>query len=360
MAQERPTSYAVIKVVGVGGGGTNAVNRMIEAGLSNVEFISLNTDVQALDLSLAPIRLQLGEALTKGLGAGGDPELGRISAEESRQDLRKLLEGADMVFITAGMGGGTGTGAAPVVAEIARDAGALTVGVVTRPFSFEGPWRQRLAEEGIAALETRVGTTIVIPNERLLAVAEHHAKLTEAFRMADDTLRQAVQGVADIITIPGLINVDFADVKAIMQDARAAIMGIGVATGENRAVAAAERAIASPFLETSIDGARGILLNISASSELTLNELYEAANVVQRASDVEDAFIITGCVIDDSLGEEVRVTVIATGFQAQQQRPATRDIGSSLSSRFHSGPVGSQPPQRDADTPPFLRNRRAA
>lgn len=351
MAQGQPTNHAVIKVVGVGGGGTNAVNRMIETGLSNVEFISVNTDVQALDLSLAPTRLQLGAALTKGLGAGGNPELGKNAAEESRQDLKKLLEGSDMVFITAGMGGGTGTGAAPVVAAIAKEVGALSVGVVTRPFSFEGPRRQHLADEGIAALETQVGTSIVIPNDRLLTVAERCSKLTEAFRLADDTLRQGVQGVADIITIPGLINVDFADVKAIMQNARSAIMGIGVATGDNRAVKAAEMAIASPLLETSIEGARGILLNISASSELTLGELYEAANVVQRASDVEDAFIITGCVIDDALGEEVRVTVIATDFQAEPaQQPSS----------FHSGPARSQPPQRDLCFPPFLRNRRAA
>jgi len=370
MAQGRPTNYAVIKVVGVGGGGTNAVNRMIETGLSGVEFISLNTDVQALDLSLAPTRLQLGEALTKGLGVGGNPDLGRNSAEESRQDIKKLLEGADMVFITAGMGGGTGTGAAPVVAEIAKDVGALSVGVVTKPFSFEGPRRQRLAEEGIATLKTKVDTSIVIPNDRLLTVAERRSKLTDAFRMADDTLRQGVQGVSDIITVPGLINVDFADVKAIMHNAGSAIMGIGAAAGDNRAVEAAEMAIASPLLETSIEGARGILLNISASSELTLDELYEAANVVQRASDMEDAFIITGCVIDDSLADEVRVTVIATGFQGQggpaslfhqepqqQQRPATRSIGSGISTSSPPNPLG-QAPQSDLDIPPFLRNRR--
>src|SRR4051794_23079297 len=314
MAQAKPTNYAIIKVVGVGGGGTNAVNRMIEAGLTGVEFIGMNTDVQVLDLSLAPTRLQLGDALTKGLGAGGNPEVGRNAAEESRQDIKKLLEGADMVFITAGMGGGTGTGAAPVVAEIARDTGALTVGVVTKPFAFEGPRRLRLAEEGIATLKAKVDTSIVIPNDRLLSVVERRAKLVDAFRMADDILRQGVQGVSDIITIPGLMNVDFADVKAIMTNAGTAIMGIGSASGDSRASEAAEMAIASPLLESSIEGARGVLLNITAGSDFTLDELYEASTVVQRATDSEDAFIITGCVIDNSLGEEIRVTVLATGF----------------------------------------------
>src|SRR5688572_12039981 len=317
MAQARMSHGAVIKVVGVGGGGMNAVNRMMESGLTGVEFIAMNTDAQALDLSLAPTRLQVGEALTKGLGVGGNPEVGRNAAEESRQDIKKLLEGADMVFITAGMGGGTGTGAAPIVAEIARDAGALTIGVVTKPFSFEGPRRARLAEEGVAGLRTRVDTSIVIPNDRLLTVAERRAKLVDAFRMADDILRQGVQGVSDIITIPGLMNVDFADVKTIMTNAGTAIMGIGHASGDNRAAEAAEQAIASPLLETSIDGARGVLLNITAGTDLTLDELYEASNVVSRATDAEDAFIIMGCVIDDSMGDDVRVTVLATGFPGQ-------------------------------------------
>jgi cell division protein FtsZ len=378
MAQGRATQYASIKVIGVGGGGSNAVNRMIESGVAGVEFIVMNTDVQALDLSLAPTRLQLGEALTKGLGVGGNPELGRNAAEESRQDIKKLLEGSDMVFITAGMGGGTGTGAAPVVAEIARDLNALTVGVVTKPFSFEGPRRARLAEEGIGALKTRVDTSIVIPNDRLLTVAERRAKLTEAFRMADDILRQGVQGVSDIITVPGLINVDFADVKAIMSNAGSAIMGIGAASGDNRAVEAAEIAISSPLLESSIEGARGVLLNISAGSDLTLDELYEAANVVARATDTEDAFIITGCVIDETLGDEVRVTVLATGFQgsggpslfgaesAQQPQRTSRSpiLGSSasaqspsqMSSQPQGGPVSAQQQQNELDIPPFLRN----
>jgi len=376
MAQSRPSNYAVIKVVGVGGGGSNAVNRMIEAGVSGVEFITLNTDLQALDQALAPTRLQIGEALTKGLGVGGNPEVGRNAAEESRQDIKKLLEGSDMVFITAGMGGGTGTGAAPVIAEIARDIGALTVGVVTKPFSFEGPRRLRLSEEGIAALKCKVDTSIVIPNDRLLTVAERRAKLTDAFRMADDVLRQGVQGVSDIITIPGLINVDFADVKAIMSNAGTAIMGIGIASGDSRAVEAAEQAIASPLLESSIEGARGILLNISAGGDLTLDEVYEAANVVHRAADSEDAFIIMGCVIDESLQDEVRVTVLATGFQGQSspgelfrsepaqqpQRSSVRTYTSIPSAAPMNTPAAPAPhasaQQNDLDIPPFLRKGR--
>jgi cell division protein FtsZ len=288
---------------------------MIEAGMGGVEFIVLNTDSQALDHSLAPMRLQIGDRLTKGLGVGGNPQIGRNAAEESRQDIKKLLEGADMVFITAGMGGGTGTGAAPVVAELARELAALSIAVVTKPFSFEGPRRLRLADEGLAALKVKVDTSIVVPNDRLMSVALRHTKLTDAFQLADDVVRQGVQGVSDIITIPGLINVDFADVKAIMCNAGAASMGIGVAAGDNRAARAAEAAIASPLLETPIEGARGVLLNISAGSDLTLDEVYQAANVVYGAADAEDAFIIMGCVIDESLGDEVRVTVLATGIQ---------------------------------------------
>jgi cell division protein FtsZ len=378
MAQARSGEYAVIKVLGVGGGGTNAVNRMIEAGLTGVEFIGMNTDVQVLDLALAPTRIQLGDALTKGLGAGGNPEVGRNAAEESRQDIKKLLEGADMVFITAGMGGGTGTGAAPVVAEIAKDVGALTVGVVTKPFSFEGPRRLRIAEEGIATLKAKVDTSIVIPNDRLLTAADRRAKLVEAFRMADDVLRQGVQGVSDIITVPGLINVDFADVKAVMTNAGTAIMGIGTAEGDNRAVEAAEMAIASPLLETGIEGARGVLLNITAGGDLTLDELYEAANVISRATDTEDAFIITGCVLDESMANEVRVTVLATGFPGQaspgslfHQELAPEEKRRTRSS-VSSGPVtpplaaaGASPTAKpatqqqqnsDLDIPPFLRN----
>jgi len=372
MAQGKPSHYATIKVVGVGGGGSNAVNRMIEAGVTGVEFITMNTDVQALDMSLAPTRLQIGEALTKGLGVGGNPELGRNAAEESRQDIKKLLEGSDMVFITAGMGGGTGTGSAPVVAEIARDLNALTVGVVTKPFSFEGPRRARLAEEGIAGLKTRVDTSIVIPNDRLLTVAERRSRLTDAFRMADDILRQGVQGISDIITIPGLINVDFADVKAIMSNAGTAIMGIGEATGDSRSVTAAEEAIASPLLESTIEGARGVLLNISAGADLTLDELYEASNVVSRATDTEDAFIIMGCVIDEALGDRVRVTVLATGFPGSgapgtlfetehsgSSRPSPRPFTAGGSGGGGSAPAATAAAQaqgNDLDLPPFLRN----
>jgi len=359
---------AVIRVVGIGGGGSNAVNRMLESGLTGVDFIAMNTDLQVLDLSLAQTRLQLGDALTKGLGAGGNPEIGRNAAEESRQDIKKLLEGSDMVFITAGMGGGTGTGAAPIVAEIARDTGALTVGVVTKPFIFEGPRRLRVAEEGIASLKAKVDTNIVIPNDRLLTVAERRAKLIEAFRMADDVLRQGVQGVSDIITIPGLINVDFADVKSIMVNAGTAIMGIGRGTGDNRAVEAAEMAIASPLLETTIDGARGVLLNITAGSDFTLDELYEAANVVQRATDAEDAFIITGCVIDDSIHEEVRVTVLATGFPGHaapgtlfQAEPREQARPRSISSGFSPAPsVGGTASVSKGFSHPTMRSRKKA
>lgn len=318
--------YANIKVVGVGGGGGNAVNRMIEAGLTGVEFICMNTDSQVLELSFAPQRLQIGEAITKGLGAGGNPEIGREAAEESRQDIKKLIEGADMVFITAGMGGGTGTGAAPVIAEIARDLNTLTVGVVTKPFNFEGPRRLRFAEEGIQHLRARVDTIITIPNDRLLNVAEKRKTLLEAFQMADDVLRQGVQGVSDIITVPGMINVDFADVKAIMSNSGSAIMGIGQARGDNRALEAAEMAVSSPLLEATIDGARGVLLNVTAGPDLTLEELYQAADVIARVTDAEDAQLIMGAVIQEDMLQDVRVTVLATGFGPEAERiaPQTR------------------------------------
>jgi len=306
--------YVKIKVVGVGGGGGNALNRMIEAGLGGVEFICMNTDSQVLELSIAPHRLQIGGALTKGLGAGGDPEVGRQAAEESCQEIKKLFEGAEMVFITAGMGGGTGTGAAPIIAEIARDMNALTVGVVTRPFNFEGPRRLRLAEEGIAQLRSQVDTIITIPNDRLLNVADRRKTLLEAFQMADDVLRQGVQGVSDIITVPGMINVDFADVKAIMTNAGSAIMGIGQAGGDNRALEAAEMAVSSPLLEAPIDGARRVLLNITAGPDITLEEMCQAADVIARCTDAEDAQIIMGAVIDENMLKDIRVTVLATGF----------------------------------------------
>src|SRR5438445_2432605 len=329
MAQgARLEQYVKIKVVGVGGGGGNALNRMIGAGLGGVEFICMNTDSQVLELSIAPHRLQIGGALTKGLGAGGNPAVGRQAAEESRQEIRKLLEGADMVFITAGMGGGTGTGAAPIIAEIARDMNALTVGVVTKPFNFEGPRRLRLAEEGIAQLRSRVDTIITIPNDRLLNVAERRKTLLEAFQMADDVLRQGVQGVSDIITVPGMINVDFADVKAIMTNAGSAIMGIGQARGDHRALEAAEMAVSIQLLETTIDGARRVLLNITAGPDITLEELYQAADVIARSTDADDGQIIMGAVIDENMLQDIRVTVLATGFSSEVERfaPQARAI----------------------------------
>jgi cell division protein FtsZ len=315
------TPFARIKVVGVGGGGTNAVNRMIEAGLTGVEFIAMNTDIQVLDISAADYKMQLGENLTRGLGAGGNPEVGRSAAEESKSDIKKSIEGADMVFITAGMGGGTGTGAAPVIAEIAKEIGALTVAVVTKPFKFEGPRRSRIAEEGVDALRDKVDTVIVIPNDRLLGVVEKRATLVEAFKEADDVLRQGVQGISDIITIPGIINVDFADVKSIMTNAGSALMGIGVATGENRATDAAMAAIASPLLETSIEGARAALINITGGKDLTLSEVHEATELISQATDADDANIIFGIVQDDSMTGEVRITVLATGFDQRYLSP---------------------------------------
>lgn len=310
-------NFAVIKVVGVGGGGTNAVNRMIQAGLKGVEFIAINTDAQALALSQASSRLQIGSKLTKGLGAGANPDIGNKAAEESRDQLAEMLRGADMVFITAGMGGGTGTGAAPVVAEVAKEVGALSVGVVTKPFTFEGLRRAQYAEAGASNLKSKVDTLITIPNDRLLQVVERRTSIMDAFRIADDVLRQGVQGISDLIAVPGLINLDFADVKTIMSDMGSALMGVGVAQGENRAQVAAKAAISSPLLETSIDGARGVLLNITGGADLALYEVNEAAEIVIQAADPE-ANIIFGAVIDDSLRDEVRVTVIATGFSGER------------------------------------------
>ncbi|HOQ23544.1 MAG TPA: cell division protein FtsZ [Bacillota bacterium] len=311
--------FASIKVVGVGGGGSNAVNRMIEKGLKGVEFIAINTDAQALLRSNAEHRLRIGDKLTRGLGAGANPEIGRAAAEESKDEVRALLEGADMVFITAGMGGGTGTGAAPVIANIARELGALTVGVVTKPFLFEGRIRTVQAEEGVAALKDNVDTMITIPNERLLQVVEKNTSVLEAFRVADDVLRQGVQGISDLIAVTGLINVDFADVKTIMTNAGSALMGIGVAKGENRAIDAARAAVSSPLLETSIEGAKGVLLNITGSSDLRIFEVNDAATIITEAAD-PDANIIFGAVIDENLGDEIRVTVIATGFENKKNR----------------------------------------
>ena len=308
------TGNAVIKVVGVGGGGGNAVERMIESGIKGVEFIAMNTDVQVLDLSSAPKKVQLGVNSTRGLGAGGNPETGKLAAEESKSDIRKALDGADMVFITAGMGGGTGTGAAPVVAEIAQELGALTVGVVTRPFRFEGPKRERLADNGVTSLMGRCDTIITIPNDKLLNVVEKKTTLSEAFRVADDVLRQGVQGISDIITIPGQINVDFADVRAIMKDAGPALMGIGYGVGEHRALQAAQGATSSPLLEQTIHGAKGLLVNITSSNDLTLAETSEAMEYIQSLCDQDEVNIIFGTVVDSSLDATVRITVLATEF----------------------------------------------
>ncbi|TML73776.1 MAG: cell division protein FtsZ [Actinobacteria bacterium] len=315
---------AVIKVVGVGGGGTNAVNRMVDAGVSGVEFIAVNTDAQALQMADADVKIQVGSDATRGLGAGADPSVGHAAAQESRDELKDALKGADMVFVTAGEGGGTGTGGAPILAELGHEIGALTVGVVTRPFSFEGRKRADQAEHGIEQLRERVDTLIVIENDRLLQVVEKRTSIVDAFRMADDILRQGVQGITDLITVPGLVNLDFADVRTIMRDAGSALMGIGTAAGENRAAEAARTAVSSPLLEASIEGATGILLNVTGGSEIGLFEVNEAAEVVTSAAD-QNANVIFGAVIDDSLGDEVRVTVIATGFGAGGRRRRRRD-----------------------------------
>ncbi|NMH72252.1 cell division protein FtsZ [Bacillus sp. RO2] len=304
---------ATIKVIGVGGGGNNAVNRMIEHGVQGVEFIAVNTDAQALNLSKAEVKMQIGGKLTRGLGAGANPEVGKKAAEESKEQLEEVLKGADMVFVTAGMGGGTGTGAAPVIAQIARDLGALTVGVVTRPFTFEGRKRATQAAGGIASMKEGVDTLIVIPNDRLLEIVDKNTPMLEAFREADNVLRQGVQGISDLIATPGLINLDFADVKTIMSNKGSALMGIGVATGENRAAEAAKKAVSSPLLETSIDGAQGVLMNITGGTNLSLYEVQEAADIVASASD-QEVNMIFGSVINENLKDEIVVTVIATGF----------------------------------------------
>lgn len=319
--------YAKIRVVGVGGGGSNAVDRMIEAGLMGVEYLTVNTDRQVLDLSAADKKLQIGEQLTRGLGTGGDPELGREAAEESRQEILMALDGADMIFLTAGMGGGTGTGASPVIAEISRELGALTVAVVTRPFGVEGSKRAQLAEEGIDKLKSVVDTLIVIPNDRLLTLTEEELSLQAAFALADQILQQGVQGISEVIVVPGLVNLDFNDVRAVMKDAGTAMMGIGEASGEGRAQEAAEEAISSPLLETSIEGARAVLLNITGGSDMTLTEVHAASKIVQEAAQGEDGTDLTlGAVIDEKLEGEIRVTVLATGFEAgyrrQREQPA--------------------------------------
>ncbi|MEN9957448.1 MAG: hypothetical protein RIR46_1056 [Actinomycetota bacterium] len=323
MASLSNNYLAVIKVVGVGGGGVNAINRMVEAGLRGVEFIAINTDSQALLLSPADVKIDIGRELTRGLGAGADPEIGRRAAEDHADEIEAVLRGADMVFVTAGEGGGTGTGAAPVVARIAKQTGALTVGVVTRPFSFEGARRADQANAGIEVLRSEVDTLIVVPNQRLLEIENRSVSFVDAFMIADDVLRSGVQGITDLIAVPGLINVDFADVRSVMQGAGSALMGIGSAKGEDRAVRAAEAAISSPMLETSIDGAHGVLLSFQGASNIGLHEIDEAARLVQEAVNPQ-ANVIFGCTIDDSLGDEIRITVIAAGFEGvnQVKRPA--------------------------------------
>ncbi|SFX05230.1 cell division protein FtsZ [Streptomyces atratus] len=345
-----PQNYlAVIKVIGVGGGGVNAINRMIEVGLKGVEFIAINTDAQALLMSDADVKLDVGRELTRGLGAGANPAVGRKAAEDHREEIEEVLKGADMVFVTAGEGGGTGTGGAPVVANIARSLGALTIGVVTRPFTFEGRRRANQAEDGIAELREEVDTLIVIPNDRLLSISDRQVSVLDAFKSADQVLLSGVQGITDLITTPGLINLDFADVKSVMSEAGSALMGIGSARGDDRAVAAAEMAISSPLLEASIDGARGVLLSISGGSDLGLFEINEAAQLVSEAAHPE-ANIIFGAVIDDALGDEVRVTVIAAGFDGGQP-PARREnvLGANSAKREEpAAPVRTPEPVRQS------------
>lgn len=366
-----PSSVAKIKVIGVGGGGGNAVNRMIASSVAGVEFWSINTDAQSLTQASAPNRLQMGQKLTRGLGAGGNPAIGQKAAEESRDEIAMALENADLVFITAGMGGGTGTGAAPIVAEVAKEIGALTVGVVTRPFTFEGRRRTSQAEEGIAALQSRVDTLIVIPNDKLLSVISEQTPVQEAFRVADDILRQGVQGISDIITIPGLVNVDFADVRAVMADAGSALMGIGVGSGKSRAREAAMTSISSPLLESSIEGARGVVFNITGGSDLTLHEVNAAAEIIYEVVD-PNANIIFGAVIDDRLQGELRITVIATGFTGDPPTPAAAAKPTVLpTSRRPASPPPTTTPSQDPtkgggkstgpaglDIPEFLQKRR--
>ena len=368
-----PETLAKIKVVGVGGGGNNAVNRMITSGLQGVEFIAINCDAQALLLSKAQNRIQIGEKLTKGLGAGANPEIGQKAAEESRDIIIEQLRGADMVFVTAGMGGGTGTGAAPVVAECAREAGALTVGVVTKPFIFEGKRRMNQAEAGIINLKDRVDTLITIPNDRLLQVIDRRTSMIDAFRIADDVLRQGVQGISDLISVPGLINADFADVKTIMSDAGSALMGIGTAKGENGAVAAAEAAIKSPLLEATIEGARGVLFNITGGKDLSLFDVTEASNIITEAVD-PDANIIFGAVIDEKLDDEIRVTVIATGFRGNNPvltgvpnpkppgprtapRPNPAPKTPEHKATASPSPIIKQAPFGESDVPPWMQRQ---
>ena len=341
--QSEIETFAIIKVAGVGGSGCNALNRMINAKVKGIEFIAVNTDAQALLNNLAPNKVQIGKETTSGLGAGADTEIGRKSAEESKDEIYEVLKGADMVFVTYGAGGGTGTGAGPMVAGIAKELGALTVGVVTKPFSFEGARRQRVAEAGIEELKDRVDTLITIPNDRLLQIIDKKTSLMDAFGIVDDVLRQGVQGISDLITLHGLINVDFADVRTIMADAGSALMGIGHGTGDNRAVEAARAAIDSPLLELSIDGAKGILFNITGGPDLSMYEIDEAAKLITEAAD-PDANIIFGSIIDEALAGEVKITVIATGFDGpRERRPQTRQMGQRMETPSYSNQPMNQP-----------------
>ncbi len=361
-----PGSVAKIKVIGVGGGGCNAVNRMISSGVVGIEFWSINTDSQSLVQAAAPQRLQIGQKLTRGLGAGGNPAIGQKAAEESRDEISRLLENTDLVFITAGMGGGTGTGAAPIVAEVAKEMGCLTVGIVTRPFTFEGRRRAKQAEEGIIALQASVDTLIVIPNNQLLSVIPTETPLQEAFRVADDILRQGVQGISDIITIPGLVNVDFADVRAIMADAGSALMGIGVGSGKSRAKEAATAAISSPLLESSIEGAKGVVFNVTGGHDLTLHEVNIAAETIYEVVD-PNANIIFGAVIDERMQGEMRITVIATGFSQEKQSPITSSepaiavppVNTVFASSPETPEVVPNPTPQGLNIPEFLQRRRS-
>ena len=361
-------SFARIKVVGIGGGGSNAVNRMIEEGLAGIEFVAVNTDAQALLLSDAPTRVRIGDKLTRGLGAGGDPEVGQKAAEESAEDIYEVIKGSDMIFIAAGIGGGTGTGAAPIISQIAKEIGALTIGVVTRPFTFEGAKRAQVAENGIATLKEHVDTLIVIPNDRLLQIAEKRASLQQAFKLADDVLRQGIQGISELITIPGLINLDFADVRTIMSEGGAALMAVGRAAGEDRARNAAEQAISSNLLDITIDGARGILFNVTGGSDLSLFEVNQAAAIIKETAHPE-VNLIFGAVIDPSMGEELRVTVIATGFdQSTSPRRASARLRRLARASAQANAASEEQlameefvPQafdvNDLDIPAFLRRR---
>ncbi len=357
---------ATIKVIGVGGGGTNAVNRMVDSGIRGVEFVAVNTDRQALLLSKAASKIQIGEKITRGLGAGANPDIGAQAAEESKSEITEALRGADMVFVTAGMGGGTGTGAAPIVAACAKEMGILTIGVVTKPFTFEGKKRLSQADRGIESLKSKVDTLVVIPNDKLLQVIDRKTSIVEAFKMADDVLRQGVQGISDLIAVPGLVNLDFADVKTIMLNTGMAHMGIGRASGESRAEEAAKQAVQSPMLETSIEGARGVIINITGGTNLGLHEVNTAAELIQRSVDPE-ANIIFGAVIDETLEEDIVITVIATGFEEEDKSklstmPVNKIVDKAWEQTIKSTPAPAEPtntPANDLDIPSFLRKNKA-